>query len=158
MDKRQRACQIWMREEERCEGRPSQETGGRGRCGECGGGVEGRVGRWSGGRKESGLRWWAGLEAAVVVKPERWTGVVDWTGGQGKQRVRRRDQLTPVRAERAGRVVRRTVVVQDRAAQRGLGENSRQTGDVSLCWGGERMCDDETSVWEDETARSGGCG
>jgi hypothetical protein len=40
MDKRQRACQIWMREEEGREGRPSQETGARGRCGECGGGVE----------------------------------------------------------------------------------------------------------------------
>jgi hypothetical protein len=68
------------------------------------------------------------------VKPERWTGVVDWTGGQGKQRVRRRDQLTPVRAERAGRVVRRTVVVQDRA---GRARREQQTGDVSLCWGGE---------------------
>lgn len=57
---------------------------------------------------------------AVVVKAER--------GGlrQGKQRVRRRDQLTPVRAERAGRVVGRTVVVQDRAGQ---GRRERERAD-----------------------------
>jgi hypothetical protein len=50
---------------------------------------------------------WAGSEA-VVVKPERWTGVgglwtVAYAMRQGRQRVRRRDQLTPVRAGRTGK-------------------------------------------------------
>ena len=67
-----------------CEGRPSQETGWLevGAVNAVGGLREG--GRWSGSRKESGLRWWAGLEAAVVVKAERWRGGGLWVVACGR--------------------------------------------------------------------------
>jgi hypothetical protein len=79
MDKRQRACQIWTREEEDARAGRRRETGWLevGAVNAVGGLREG--GRWSESREESGLRWWAGLEA-VVVKPERWRGGLCWTG------------------------------------------------------------------------------
>ena len=85
-----------------------------------------------------------------------WT--VAYAMRQGKERVRRRDQLTPVRAGRTGKSSSKADG--SSAGQGRVGEDSRQTGDVSLCWGEDLMCvcDDETSVWEDETARGGGCG